>query len=203
MSVQRITMAGREPLNRYRTKRDFTATAEPEGSGTRRKDRGHFVIQHHAARSDHFDFRLEIDGVLASWAVPKGPSTDPRDKRMARRTEDHPLDYETFEGTIPSGQYGAGTVQVWDRGGYENLTRQDDEPVSAADALDLGHISFRLDGQKLHGGYALTRIRGGAEETWLLVKHADDAADARRRPTRTQPKSVTTGRSMDQIGQEG
>src|SRR6201994_2381396 len=128
----------------YRRKRSG-GSPEP-GRRQRRRRRGRsgpqFVIQHHAARSDHYDFRLEIDGVLVSWAIPKGPSTNPREKRMARRTEDHPLEYETFEGVIPEGEYGAGRVIVWDRGTYANGTEYD-----MSKGLERGHITFRLDGE--------------------------------------------------------
>ncbi len=154
----------------------------------------HFVIQHHAASTDHYDFRLEIDGVLASWAVPKGPSVNPKDKRMARRTEDHPMDYEDFEGVIPEGEYGAGRVIVWDRGTYTNEAEHD-----MAEALEKGHLSFRLDGEKLHGGFALTRFRTGKDEAWLLVKKSDDDADGRRKPVRSQPESVVSGRTLDEV----
>jgi DNA ligase D-like protein (predicted 3'-phosphoesterase) len=120
-----------------------------------------------------------------------GPSTNPKDKRMARRTEDHPLDYETFEGVIPEGQYGAGRVIVWDRGTYINESRCD-----MSEGLKRGHLSFWLDGQKLRGGYALTRIRDGVDETWLLVKKSDEYADARSSPVRSQPESVLSGRTL-------
>lgn len=196
-------MTRERPLGRYREKRDFDRTAEPRGKGARGdRDAPVFVVQHHAARSDHYDFRLEVDGVLKSWAVPKGPSTDPRDKRLARPTEDHPLEYEDFEGTIPEGEYGGGTVLVWDRGTYRNLSEHEGEPVSAADALDRGHLSVWLDGEKLRGGYALTRFRTGRDESWLLVKERDAEADARRNPVRTQPESVRTGRDLDEVARE-
>jgi DNA ligase D-like protein (predicted 3'-phosphoesterase) len=157
-------------------------------------DGPHFVVQHHAATSDHYDFRLEIDGVLVSWAVPKGPSTNPKDKRLAVRTEDRPLEYETFEGVIPEGEYGAGRVIVWDQGTYRN---ESGHPM--ADGLKQGHLSFWLDGEKLHGGFALTRIRDGKHETWLLVKKSDEYADARRNPVRSQPQSVLSGRTVDEL----
>lgn len=182
-------------LEEYHGKRRAGRTPEPRGK--RRGRRGGapgFVIQHHTASTDHYDFRLEIDGVLVSWAVPKGPSTNPKDKRMARRTEDHPLAYADFEGVIPEGEYGAGAVIVWDRGTYAN---DDDHDLS--EGLDRGHLSFRLDGEKLRGGYALTRIRTGKDETWLLVKRRDDAADARRKPVRSQPESVVSGRTVDEL----
>lgn len=159
--------------------------------GTRR-----FVVQKHAARSLHYDFRLEVGGVLKSWAVPKGPSTDPRDKRLAMAVEDHPLAYGDFEGVIPQGQYGAGAVIVWDRGTYRPLT---DVPMEQA--LDDGHAVVWLEGEKLQGGYALTRIAGGDRERWLLVKRRDEAADARREPLSTQPESVVSGRTIEELQQ--
>jgi DNA ligase D-like protein (predicted 3'-phosphoesterase) len=155
-----------------------------------------FVIHMHAARSLHFDFRLEVGGVLASWAVPKGPSTDPREKRLAVRVEDHPVDYGDFEGVIPEGNYGAGPVIVWDAGLYRNLR---DEPVE--EGLEDGHVTIWLQGHKLRGGYALTRtgVRGGKEQ-WLLVKKRDEGADARRNPVATQRESVLSGRTVDDVG---
>jgi DNA ligase D-like protein (predicted 3'-phosphoesterase) len=161
-----------------------------------------FVIQHHLASSDHYDFRLEVDGALRSWAVPRGPSTDPRDKRLAVPTGDHPMEYATFEGTIPAGQYG-GTVMVWDAGGYRNTTRRGEQSVSMADGLRHGHVTFWLHGQKLVGGYALTRMHGGDDEAWLLVKQRDAAADPRGHPVRSQPQSVQSGLTMDQIADGG
>jgi DNA ligase D-like protein (predicted 3'-phosphoesterase) len=188
-------------LSEYRRKRQSGRSPGPRGRQRRRRrgadpsDKGPcFVIQHHAARSDHYDFRLEIDGVLVSWAVPKGPSTNPKDKRMARRTEDHPLEYATFEGVIPEGEYGAGAVIVWDRGTYANATEHE-----MTKGLERGHLSVRLHGEKLRGGYALTRIREGKDETWLLIKRRDEDADARRKPVRSQPESVLSGRMLDDL----
>ena len=152
-----------------------------------------FVIQQHAATSLHYDFRLEVNGVYRSWAVPKGPSTDPRDKRLAMEVADHPISWGKFEGVIDSG-YGAGKVIVWDRGTYEPLTDDD-----FADALDAGHASFWLDGEKLRGGWSLRRIGGGDKPQWLLVKRRDEEADARRRPTSTQPESVVSGKRIDEL----
>ncbi|MBO0827670.1 MAG: DNA ligase [Streptosporangiales bacterium] len=192
-----------DDLKKYRGKRDFAKTREPRGrrgstAGAR------FVIQHHDASTDHYDFRLEVDGVLKSWSVPKGPSTDPREKRLAVPTEDHPLEYGTFEGVIPEGEYGAGTVLVWDAGTYENTTARHGEPVPMADGLHRGHVTFALHGEKLTGGYALTRFRTGKSESWLLVKARDDGADARRTPVRTQPESVRSGRTLDEVaGDDG
>src|SRR5438067_145382 len=158
-----------------------------------------FVIQKHAARSLHYDFRLEVDGVLKSWAVPKGPSTDPRDKQLAMAVEDHPLEYANFEGVIPQGQYGAGAVIVWDTGPCRNLTERDGEEVPVAQALADGHLVVGLEGKKLRGGYALIRLGGGGRERWLLVKKRDHAADARRNPVSTQPESVLSGRTVEQL----
>jgi DNA ligase D-like protein (predicted 3'-phosphoesterase) len=190
------------PLREYRRKRrsDLRPGQSPEPGARRgRKRRGRsaeplFVIQHRATGSEHYDFRLEIDGVLASWAIPRGPSTNPRDRRMARRTEDHPLEYATFEGVIPPGEDGAGGVIVWDRGTYINATQRE-----MSEGLTRGHLSFRLQGEKLLGGFTLTRIRAGQDETWLLIKRNDEEADPRRKPVKTQPKSVLSGRTVDDL----
>jgi DNA ligase D-like protein (predicted 3'-phosphoesterase) len=160
-----------------------------------------FVVQKHQARNLHYDFRLEVDGALASWAVPKGPSTDPREKRLAMRVEDHPLDYGDFEGVIPKGSYGAGAVIVWDTGGYRNITRKDGREVPMREALEKGHAVVWLDGHKLTGGYALTRTGGGDKERWLLVKTRDDEADARRNPVSSRPESVLSGKTIEQLQQ--
>jgi DNA ligase D-like protein (predicted 3'-phosphoesterase) len=155
-----------------------------------------FVVQRHDASSLHYDFRLEIDGVLASWAVPKGPSLDPREKRLATRTEDHPLDYADFEGTIPADEYGGGTVVVWDTGRFRNLTERDGDEIPLAEALDAGHLKVWLDGTKLSGAFALTHTKmRGDERNWLLVKVDDGEADRRRNPTSSQPESVLSGRT--------
>lgn len=161
--------------------------------------RPRFVVQHHDASSDHYDFRLEHGGVLLSWAVPKGPSTDPRDKRLAVRTGDHQVDYLDFEGTIGEDTYGGGAVIVWDIGTWENLTTNDEgEEVPISDAIAKGHLSFRIDGEKLWGGYTLQRFRPD-EDQWLLVKQRGDGVDARRRPTSTQPESVLSGRTVADV----
>lgn len=190
-------------LEEYRSKRNFEQTPEPSGFG-KDGDGPRFVIQKHDASSLHYDLRLEADGILKSWAVPKGPSTDPSEKRLATPTEDHPVDYIDFEGVIPEDQYGAGPVLVWDTGPYENQTTDDEgQEVPVGDAADKGgHISFWLEGDKIKGGYALTRIGSGEDARWLLVKKDDDEADARRNPTSTEPKSVLSGRTLDEIAQE-
>ena len=149
------------------------------------------MIQQHHATNRHFDFRLEVAGALRSWAVPKGPSMDPRDKRLAMEVEDHALSWGDFEGVIPKGQYGAGPVIVWDRGTYENLR---EEPME--DALAAGHASFRLDGEKLHGGWSLRRVDG---RRWLLVKRRDEEADSGD-PVAERPESVVSGRTIEELG---
>jgi DNA ligase D-like protein (predicted 3'-phosphoesterase) len=156
-----------------------------------------FVIQKHDASTLHYDFRLEVGGVMRSWAVPKGPSTDPRDKRLAMEVEDHPMSWNEFEGVIASG-YGKGTVIVWDRGTYRNLN---DVPMD--EALARGHASFWLEGEKLRGGWSLRRTHAGAKPKWLLIKKRDEEADARRRPTSTQPESVVSGRTIEEVAGEG
>ncbi len=152
--------------------------------------RQRFVIQQHAADNDYYKFGLEIDGVLVSWAITPGPETNPSTSGMARRTEDHPLDSAAFEDAVA----GAGDVLVWDRGTYANRT---DHEMSTC--LCRGHLSIRLDGEKLCGGYGLTRIREGDEETWLLLKRSDDEADTRRNPARGQHKWVTSGHTVDEL----
>jgi DNA ligase D-like protein (predicted 3'-phosphoesterase) len=154
-----------------------------------------FVIQKHAARTLHYDFRLEVDGVLRSWAVPKGPSTDPREKRLAVEVEDHALAYGDFEGVIGESAYGAGAVIVWDAGTYRNL----DEERSMAGALAAGHAKVWLEGEKLRGGWTLQRTHAGAKPQWLLIKRRDEGADARRNPQSTQPESVRSGRTIEEV----
>jgi DNA ligase D-like protein (predicted 3'-phosphoesterase) len=189
-----------DPLREYRRKRDFGRTPEPSKRGRRRRA-PRFVIQKHDASSLHYDFRLEAGGVLKSWAVPKGPSTDPRDKRLAMPTEDHPLSYGDFEGVIPEGEYGAGPVIVWDTGTYRNLTEEGETEIPVEEAVDRGHVKVWLEGTKLRGGWALRRTAIGrsARAKWLLVKLRDEEADARRRPVSSQPESVITGRTIEDV----
>jgi DNA ligase D-like protein (predicted 3'-phosphoesterase) len=187
-------------LDAYRRKRNLRRSGEPAATrrGGGRKPR--FVVQQHDASTEHYDFRLEAGGVLKSWAVPKGPSVDPRDKRLAVATEDHPLDYAGFEGVIPEGEYGAGRVIVWDDGFYHNRTQdRERKPVDAATAIERGHITVELHGKKLRGRFSLTRIRGRGGDRWMLVKSADEFADARRHPVRTQPESVKSGKRITQL----
>jgi DNA ligase D-like protein (predicted 3'-phosphoesterase) len=199
-----------DPLQAYRRKRDLGRTPEPSGSRRGRRARGDepiFVIQKHDATALHYDVRLEAGGVLKSWAVPKGPSTDPREKRLAMPTEDHPLEYADFEGVIPEGHYGAGPVIVWDTGTYRNLTERDGRPVPMEKAVEEGHVVVWLEGAKLRGGYAFTRTGVGRgrtrRERWLLVKMKDEEADARRRPVSTQPESVLSGRRIEDLAARG
>jgi DNA ligase D-like protein (predicted 3'-phosphoesterase) len=189
----------RESLAEYSKKRDFGRTPEPSGKKPKKPGKSPiFVIQKHDASSLHYDFRLQVGEVLVSWAVPKGPSTDPREKRLAVRTEDHPLEYAGFEGVIPGGEYGAGRVIVWDTGIYRKLEGKGGQNKPLGQALEEGHIAVWLEGKKLAGGYAFTRT--GKGENWLLVKMRDDQADARRNPVETEPESVLSGRSMEEIG---
>ena len=186
------------PLTHYRRRRAGGKTPEPMG-GQPSGEGPIFVVQEHKATSHHFDFRLEVDGVLKSWAVPKGPSTDPRDKRLAMPTEDHPLDYADFEGMIPEHSYGAGAVIVWDRGRYDNITEKDGEIQPLADALEAGHALVRLHGRKLRGGFVLQRVGQGGDARWLLIKMKGEGSDARRRPVSTEPESVLSGRTVDAL----
>ncbi|WP_329181674.1 DNA polymerase ligase N-terminal domain-containing protein [Streptomyces sp. NBC_01477] len=195
-------MTSKEALSRYRGKRDFSTTAEPpEGGAPGSAGRPRFVVQIHDASTMHFDFRLEVDGVLKSWAVPKGPPGDPHDKRLAVPTEDHPLAYRDFEGVIAEGGYGAGTVIIWDEGTYRSLaTDRRGHEIPFAEALQKGHVSFALEGGKLRGGYALTRLpedRTGAREAWLLVGRGHRTA-RRPAPDPRRARSARTGRTLRQ-----
>ena len=185
-------------LELYRKKRNFKTTPEPAGrAGRRRTRKPVFVIQKHAASHLHYDFRLELNGVLLSWAVPKGPSLDPADKRLAMHVEDHPLEYGEFEGVIPPKQYGSGTVLLWDRGHWE--------PIGDAEAgYRQGKLKFALHGEKLRGGWVLVKSHGGkygGDKSWLLIKERDDyaRAGADAHIVDTEPDSVASGRSLDAI----
>jgi len=183
-------------LAKYRAKRDFSKTTEPSGNAQVRTAKSlRFVIQKHAASHLHYDLRLELDGVFKSWAVTKGPSLDPHDKRLAVEVEDHPLDYGDFEGTIPKGQYGGGTVMVWDRGYWDC-----EDPERG---YEKGKLDFTLEGGKLHGGWILTRMRqreGEKRTNWLLIKHRDEfAREGKKNRILEEDTSVASGRSMDEI----
>lgn len=189
-----------DKLKDYKKKRDFTVTAEPDGRIGKSSKKPHYVIQKHDASNLHYDFRIAVGGVLKSWAVPKGPSLDKSEKRMAIQTEDHPIEYANFEGVIPEDEYGGGTVMVWDRGTYENITEKDDEIKDLDQAIEDGHFMIRIKGEKLRGGFAMTRIRKKNNgDQWLLVKMDDDQADARRNPVSTEPDSMISGDSLEEI----
>lgn len=224
-----------EALAEYRRRRDFTRTSEPSGqaegeAATDEVQPRHlaFVVQKHAASTLHYDFRLELDGVLKSWAVPKGPSLDPADKRLAVMTEDHPLEYASFEGIIPEEEYGAGTVMLWDIGWWEpDLARMKPgktgkgseasragagagaDPGAGADAaaaaqagLVKGDLKLVIHGEKLAGSWALVQMKNRGEKNWLLIKHRDEAARPGTDITIEEPLSVATGRSLEQIASE-
>jgi bifunctional non-homologous end joining protein LigD len=191
-------------LTLYKKKRSFKKTPEPEGK-KKSSSRGlEFVVQKHDATQLHYDFRLEMEGVLKSWAVPKGPSLNPQDKRLAMMVEDHPYDYRIFEGTIPEGNYGAGTVMVWDEGTYGALGYED-EPVKKQEKILLeelkkGDVKIVLHGEKVKGAFALVKMKGRGENTWLLIKKQDDKAT--EKDITKKDKSVKTGRSLNQIAEE-
>ena len=202
-------MPDSETIEEYEEKRDFRKTDEPEGDEVEfdwAEERPIFVIQQHDASTMHYDFRIEVDGVLKSWAVPKGPSTDPSERRLAQPTEDHPLAYADFEGTIPEDEYGGGSVIVWDRGHYRNLkedeAKEGEDVPSVAEQVEDGHATIWLEGEKLTGGYALIKTGSGDDDRWLLIKMKDDEADARRNPTSTEPESVKSGRTVEEVAEE-
>jgi len=197
----------KDKLEDYKKKRDFNKTSEPGDEEVEfdwAEGRPIFVIQKHQATSLHYDFRIEVDGVLVSWAVPKGPSTDPSVKRLAIPTEDHPLGYADFEGVIPEDEYGGGTVMVWDRGTYRNLKKEEEveKAPSVSEQISDGHLTIWLNGKKIKGGYALIRTSKGDNPRWLLIKMDDKEADARRNPTSTEQKSVKSGRTLGEIREE-
>jgi bifunctional non-homologous end joining protein LigD len=194
-----VDRTARTKLVRYRQKRDFTRTAEPSGDRPPPKRRAlRFVIQKHDASHLHYDWRLELDGVMKSWAVPKGPSVIPGIRRLAMEVEDHPISYNTFEGTIPKGEYGGGTVMLWDRGTYEPTGG------GGADALRDGYAKGKLDvtlfGERLQGAFTLVRTRGDGERAqWLLIKRTDEHARKKGELTEEITTSVDSGRSMEEI----
>ncbi|MGH7652711.1 MAG: DNA ligase D [Gemmatimonadaceae bacterium] len=201
--------SARSQLTEYRRKRDFARTAEPSGdeaSPRTRAGRLRFVIQKHAASHLHFDLRLELDGVMKSWAVPKGPSLDPSVKRLAMQVEDHPIDYNTFEGTIPKGEYGGGSVMLWDRGTYssDTATSANDEDDAIREGLRRGDLKITFHGERLRGSFALVRMKfarngsSSAKPQWLLIKHRDDYANDED-VVADNMTSVESGRSMEEI----
>jgi len=188
-------------LAEYRRKRDFSLTAEPEGKTLDVKHQNlAFVIQKHAASQLHFDLRLELDGVMKSWAVPKGPSMDPAVKRLAMEVEDHPMEYNRFEGTIPAGQYGGGTVMLWDRGNYTYWQRDDDPVARLREGYQKGDFKFVLNGERVKGSFVLVRTRRGeSKPQWLLIKHRDEFVREGYDVVAEETTSVESGRTMDAI----
>lgn len=195
-------MAEKKQLESYKSRRDFEKTPEPAGGAGMELWHPVYVVQKHAATRLHYDLRLEVDGVLKSWAVPKGPSADPKARRLAVPTEDHPIDYAAFEGVIPEGQYGAGTVLVWDIGTYRNL--REEKPggrgKTMAQAYAEGKIEVRLEGKKLSGAYALIRT---AKQGWLFFRMKDAPAGPYEDILEKSPDSALTGRTLDEIAKGG
>ena len=191
-------------LEKYATKRDFTKTTEPKAGKSKDKDKLTFVIQKHDASHLHYDFRLEMDGVLKSWAIPKGPSTDPKTKRLAMMVEDHPYDYRDFEGIIPQGEYGGGTVIVWDEGTYEpieEINGKKEQEKFLLKQLKEGSVKIKLHGEKLEGEFALVKTHGMGENAWLLIKHNDDFASTK--DITKQDKSVLSGKTIEAMEKNG
>jgi bifunctional non-homologous end joining protein LigD len=188
-------------LAEYRRKRDFTRTAEPEGGASQKGRKLAFVIQKHAASHLHYDLRLEHDGVMKSWAVPKGPSLDPSVKRLAMQVEDHPIEYNAFEGTIPQGEYGGGTVMLWDRGTYSYGGTDPDPDEGLRRGYQKGDFKFVLNGKRLKGSWALVRMRSDrpGKPQWLLIKHKDEYAAPGSDVAAEHQTSVATGRTMEEI----
>ncbi|MET7543208.1 DNA polymerase ligase N-terminal domain-containing protein [Streptomyces sp. NPDC005349] len=210
-------MSEKDKLRAYRGKRHFDRTAEPSDERAMKNEappamseEPTFVVQIHDASTMHFDFRLEVEGVLKSWSVPKGPSPDPQDKRLAIPTEDHPLNYVDFEGVIPKGEYGGGTVIVWDCGTYRPTSHDKrNRPVPFGQALEDGHATFELHGKKLHGQYALTRFHGREETsdgvakkpTWLLVRTGHGHGTGAGTPDPRRARSARSGRTLRQVAE--
>ncbi|MDP3681718.1 MAG: DNA polymerase ligase N-terminal domain-containing protein [Flavobacterium sp.] len=186
-------------LSEYNQKRNFNSTLEPEGKIKQSSTDLIFVVQKHAASHLHYDFRLEMDGVLKSWAIPKGPSMNPADKRLAIMVEDHPYSYRDFEGTIPEGNYGAGNVIVWDNGTYilADEDRLDIDEHKLQSDLQKGHLSFILNGKKLKGEFALVKLKTKQENTWLLIKSKDQYANDE--DVLQQDKSVLSNRTLESM----
>lgn len=181
-------------LEKYEKKRDFNETNEPSGKKGKGKNEKIFVVQKHQASNLHYDFRLVIDGVLKSWAIPKGPSMNPKEKRLAIQTEDHPIDYQDFEGVIPEGQYGAGKVIVWDKGEYKY--KNDDNVKDIKEGLEKGEIKIELRGEKLKGVFVMVKMKG---KQWLLIKKKDKYSKKKVK----NEKSVKSGKTIEEIGDKG
>jgi bifunctional non-homologous end joining protein LigD len=195
--IKKICMS----LSVYKKKRSFTKTPEPEGGKSTSKNKLVFVVQKHDASHLHYDFRLEMEGVLKSWAIPKGPSLNPEDKRLAMMVEDHPFDYRTFEGIIPEGNYGAGTVIVWDEGTYEPLEspskNKKENEKNLLRQLHAGSLKIVMHGKKLKGEFALVKTSYRGENSWLLIKHRDEYASTEE--VTKKDKSVTSKKTLEQV----
>jgi bifunctional non-homologous end joining protein LigD len=191
------------PLEKYKKKRSFTESPEPKG-GQPTGEKLVFVVQKHAASRLHYDFRLELKGVLKSWAIPKGPSMDPSIKHLAMLVEDHPFDYKDFEGIIPKGQYGGGTVMVWDQGTYEPLeqagTKAEQEKIMLRE-FRAGSIKIRMHGKKLKGEFALVRMQGRGENSWLIIKHRDKYASVE--DITLKDRSVVSRKTIESLAKNG
>ncbi len=187
------------PLNKYKEKRNFKKTPEPSAGKKSQGDDLIFVIQKHNATNLHYDFRLEVDGVLKSWAVPKGPSLNPSDKRLAMMVEDHPFDYKDFEGIIPKGEYGGGEVIIWDNGTYHALSTPDKKESEQLmrEGIKKGEIKFVLEGHKLKGEFVLVKMKGRGENAWLLIKHRDTFAS--KENILDKENSVVSGNSIEDL----
>ncbi|MGE5847156.1 MAG: DNA polymerase ligase N-terminal domain-containing protein [Ignavibacteria bacterium] len=186
-------------LHEYKKKRDFKKTSEPAGAGKTKGRELIFVVQKHDATNLHYDFRLELEGVLKSWAVPKGPTLNPQEKRLAMMVEDHPFDYKDFEGVIPEGQYGAGKVIVWDNGTYHAkniLDRRENEKV-LKQGLEKGDLKFILNGKKLKGEFALVKMKTAQKNSWLLIKKKDEFSTAE--DILEDSASVLTGNTLEEV----
>jgi len=195
-------MVKKNSLKKYSTRRDLKKSGEPKGGEPTKKGDKIFVIQKHDASHLHYDFRIEIDGVLKSWAVPKGPSLNPGVKRLAMPTDDHPMGYATFEGTIPEGSYGAGEVIVWDTGTYTNIKEKDGKLVPMKECFKMGTIEIFLHGKKLKGGFALIKTHLHDADAWLLIKMKDEYADARANPVSSKPESALSGKTIEDVRSE-
>jgi len=190
-------------LQEYKKKRDFKKTTEPKGSEKTKSRELFFVVQKHDATNLHYDFRLELDGVLKSWAVPKGPTLNPQEKRLAMMVEDHPFDYKDFEGVIPEGQYGAGKVIVWDNGTYKAkgvLDRKENEKL-LRQGLEKGDLKFLLNGKKLKGEFALVRFKTGQKNSWLLIKKKDEFVTTE--DILQDEKSVLSDKTLQEVDTDG
>jgi bifunctional non-homologous end joining protein LigD len=188
-------------LKKYNEKRDFTKTSEPEAKKSKVQKKLIFVVQKHAASHLHYDFRLEMNGVLKSWAIPKGPSINPSVKRLAMMVEDHPYDYHNFEGIIPQGEYGGGTVIVWDEGEYEpsegEFKTKKEQEKYLLQQLEGGSLKITLHGEKLHGEFALVHTKGMGENSWLLIKHKDEYAS--KDDITKEERSVQSGKTLEEV----